>query len=165
VTDGIDTQQLQLRPCTEAEYTAFDARCRAEYSEEIARNMGVSAARAQAKSDADFAKLLPDGQRTADHEVLAIVDAAGELLGNLWMGYSDKLDGREAFGYDFWVRPELRGAGIGRRAMELAAEHAREQGAVRLALNVFGDNERAQHLYRSFGFEVTNVNMAMRLAD
>ena len=52
---------------------------------------------------------------------------------------------------------------LGRKAMEAAEQWAREQGATRMALNVFGDNVVAQSLYRRFGFEVTSVNMAKNL--
>jgi ribosomal protein S18 acetylase RimI-like enzyme len=144
-----------------AEYPTFLERSKREYVEEVAANTGMSEQSAQAKADGQYEELLPDGLATPDQHLFVIVDGDDEVVGELWIGLRD--EGREAFGYDFWVRPELRDQGIGRRTMELGAEAARELGAERLALNVFGDNERAVHLYRSFGFEVTNMNMAKRL--
>jgi len=73
--------------------------------------------------------------------------------------------GRQAEGHHFLgiVRPELRDGGIGRRAIQLAQAYARAHGANRLALNVFGDNARARHLYESYGFTVTSTNMVLHL--
>jgi len=152
--------EIGLRPLTEDEYPAFRARSHEDYVGEIQRNLGVSEAAAREKADADFERFLPDGLATVDHFLYAIT-ADGERVGELWVGLNRKADGIEAFGYDFWVRPDLRDAGIGRRAMQLAAAEAKELGAIRLALNVFGENERALHLYRSFGFEVGSINMVM----
>lgn len=156
-------EQLRLRPLSPDEYPAFLERSRREFAEEIAESMRVPAEAAWAKSEADFAQLLPDGLDTPGAHIYAIVDAEGGKVGELWLGLSDKAGLVEAFGYDFWVLPELRDRGIGRRAMELGAEEARRLGAARLALNVFADNERARHLYESFGFRPTSMNMALDL--
>jgi ribosomal protein S18 acetylase RimI-like enzyme len=163
MTHAIDLSLVALREATPAEFDAFMARCRADYIVFIGATVGVSVAVPEATADADDAKLLPEGRETRDHFMLAIVDGDGDVLGDIWLGLNRKVDGVEAFGYDFWIRPDLRDQGVGRRAMQLAADHARGLGAIRLALNVFGDNARAQHLYRSFGFHVTNVNMTMPL--
>lgn len=160
----LDLDRLHLRPMGAGDYPAFHDRSKREYAEELAANLGISAEAARAKADTSFADLLPDGLATADQHLFVIETADGQRVGELWLGLKEQPFGIEAFGYDFWVLPELRDRGIGRRAMQLGAEAARELGAARLALNVFGDNERAMHLYRSFGFRVTNVNMAMDLA-
>ena len=154
---------LALRPLTPEEFDVFRERSHREYAEEIAANFRVSQEAAEERSRTQLAELLPAGRATADNHFLAIVDGDDQLLGEIWMALKEQLGGIEAFGFDFWVRPELRDAGIGRRAMQLAAAYAKEHGAVRLALNVFGDNARARHLYESFGFHVTNTNMAMPL--
>jgi len=154
---------LHLRAISESEYARFFERSHREYAEEIARNARVSMEQALDKSTNDFAKLLPDGRATVDQHIFVIVDDADEVIGELWLGLSEKIDGREAFGFDFWVEPTLRDQGIGRRAMELAAAQARQLGANRLALSVFGGNPRARYLYESFGFTTTSTNMAMPL--
>jgi ribosomal protein S18 acetylase RimI-like enzyme len=161
----MDLDALQLRPMRSDDYPAFLERSKREYAEEIADNTGISPEQARAKSERTYEELLPDGLATPDQHLYVIVDGAGERVGELWLGIRDPLGVREAFGYDFWVLPELRDQGIGRRTMQLGVEAARELGATRLALNVFGDNERAMHLYRSFGFRVTNMNMAMSLDE
>ncbi|MCW2925246.1 MAG: family N-acetyltransferase [Thermoleophilia bacterium] len=159
------TTDVHLRPMRPDEFDRFHERSRREYIDEIAANGAGGRAAAEAKADRDLAELLPDGLASPDQHVYAIVAGDGDQVGELWLGLRGPEGDREAFGYDFWVRPELRGGGIGRRAMAAAAEEARRLGAVRLALNVFGDNARARHLYESFGFRVTSTNMAMRLAE
>ena len=51
------------------------------------------------------------------------------------------------------VRPELRGAGVGRRLLEAALESARADGAEHLFLEVAEDNLAARRLYAGRGFE------------
>lgn len=158
----MDRADITLRPMRPGEFDRFLERSRREFVEEVVANGAASPAAALAKADRTYAELLPDGLESPDQHLFTIVDG-DEVLGELWIGLRGEEGDREAFGYDFWVRPELRDAGIGRRAMSAAADEARRLGAVRLALNVFGDNARARHLYESFGFRVTNCNMAMPL--
>lgn len=63
------------------------------------------------------------------------------------------------------VPPAHRG-GTGRALLTCAAEEARALGASVLTLNVFSNNARAGHLYRSFGFAPVSEQsgkIAMRL--
>ncbi len=49
--------------------------------------------------------------------------------------------------------PEYRGMKLGEALMAKVIELAREMGAMRITLEVRVSNERAQNLYRKFGFE------------
>ncbi len=49
--------------------------------------------------------------------------------------------------------PECRGMKLGEALMAKVMELAREMGALRMTLEVRVSNERAQNLYRKFGFE------------
>lgn len=49
--------------------------------------------------------------------------------------------------------PEYRGLKLGEALMGKVMELAREMGALRVTLEVRVSNERAQNLYRKFGFE------------
>lgn len=49
--------------------------------------------------------------------------------------------------------PEFRGLKLGEALMGKVLELAREMGALRVTLEVRVSNERAQNLYRKFGFE------------
>ncbi|MFM8377130.1 MAG: GNAT family N-acetyltransferase [Phenylobacterium sp.] len=51
------------------------------------------------------------------------------------------------------VRPEARGAGVGRRLVEGALEAALAEGAASVFLEVAEDNPAARRLYEGLGFE------------
>ncbi|CAB3803038.1 Mycothiol acetyltransferase [Paraburkholderia caffeinitolerans] len=53
-----------------------------------------------------------------------------------------------------FVQPAYRRAGIARRLMERAIEHARASGVEQVQLTVGASNPRAQSLYRSLGFAI-----------
>lgn len=52
------------------------------------------------------------------------------------------------------LAPEWRGHGLARPLIRAAEALARDQGAERLTLNVYGDNEPARRAYESAGFFV-----------
>ena len=55
----------------------------------------------------------------------------------------------------FLVDPEFRGMGLGRRLMTLAMDYCREQGFKHVFLWTFSELYIARHLYRTFGFSLT----------
>lgn len=54
---------------------------------------------------------------------------------------------------DLFVLPDCRDKGTGRALMEAASQLAREHGVARLILMTQVENERAQHLYESLGWQ------------
>ena len=56
-----------------------------------------------------------------------------------------------------YVLATLKGQGLGRRLLDAAATAARERGATRLVLGVFGRNETAQAFYARLGFRQIGV--------
>jgi GNAT superfamily N-acetyltransferase len=79
----------------------------------------------------------------------AVVDAAGERVGAVWLGLRPPA---AAFVYDVHLRPEARGRGLGRAAMEAAAAWCRTQGIRVLGANVQGSNVAARAMYESLGY-------------
>ncbi|HET8528965.1 MAG TPA: GNAT family N-acetyltransferase [Gaiellaceae bacterium] len=59
-----------------------------------------------------------------------------------------------------YVRPEARGRGLARELMRAAAEHAREQGADVLELDVLEHNEAARQAYDRMGFTTVERRLA-----
>jgi GNAT superfamily N-acetyltransferase len=59
----------------------------------------------------------------------------------------------------FYVLPETRGQGVGRRLMEAAYAAMREAGASIVALEMVADNEVARRFYEQEGFTTTFVQM------
>ena len=69
---------------------------------------------------------------------------------------------------DLFVREEARGTGMGRALVEAVVELARERGSRRIELDANDQNEAAQALYRSLGFDAQDDryggrNLFMRL--
>lgn len=70
----------------------------------------------------------------------------------LTWGFDLEWGGRDAFLTELYVSPSWRGHGLGKRALALVQELAREQGARALHLMVRTDNTPALSLYLSEGF-------------
>jgi GNAT superfamily N-acetyltransferase len=54
--------------------------------------------------------------------------------------------------HDLAVLPAHRGQGIGRKLLERVEQRAREIGCCKLTLEVGTNNQRARHVYESFGY-------------
>jgi ribosomal protein S18 acetylase RimI-like enzyme len=61
-------------------------------------------------------------------------------------------DGLECYLAELYVKPELRGRGLGRAMMEKAMETARARGADWMDLGTSEDDVAARSLYESLGF-------------
>jgi GNAT superfamily N-acetyltransferase len=59
----------------------------------------------------------------------------------------------------FYVLPETRGQGVGRRLMEAAYAAMREAGISTVALEMVADNEVARRFYEQEGFTTTFIQM------
>jgi ribosomal protein S18 acetylase RimI-like enzyme len=70
----------------------------------------------------------------------------------LTLGYSVENGGMDGFIDDIYLIPERRGRGLGRKAVTLAVEAAKEVGIRALLLEVEAHNGRAYELYRKMGF-------------
>jgi ribosomal protein S18 acetylase RimI-like enzyme len=150
-----------VRRLREDEYDAFIARAMAFYVDDMVR-AGIERDVAQAKADKDLPQLLPDGLATPDHFMYAI-EHDGRFAGYLWLCNRDGELGHSLFVYAVEIDDELRGRGLGRAAMVFAEEEAQRLGIAKVALNVFGGNAAARHLYLSLGYEETAVHMEKRV--
>jgi GNAT superfamily N-acetyltransferase len=79
----------------------------------------------------------------------------GRAIGYLVVthGYSLEFSGRIVVVDEVYSVPEMRGQGIGARALALAEEHCRRQGIAALRLEVHHENRRALALYERTGYE------------
>ncbi|MGC1210993.1 MAG: GNAT family N-acetyltransferase [Micromonospora sp.] len=145
------------------EYETYTARRDMEYVQSLAEAMPVEAAREKARQDR--ARFLPDGLATERHRLLVAENATGEVVGHAWVGLEDPqtrtTDG--AWLHDLSVEEPYRRSGYGKLILAAVEAVAREAGAARLGLNVFGHNVPAISLYRAHGYEVTTQQMAKRL--
>lgn len=94
-----------------------------------------------------------------------ILEENGTLAGFfiLTLGYSVENGGTDGFIDDIYLLPALRGHGLGRKAVALAIEAAKEVGIRALLLEVEAHNERAYALYRKMGFDDTQRRLLRQI--
>lgn len=156
--------ELVLTPATDDELVQYIAAMKSSYLHSLMEEGQLSAAAAQANSDATWAGLVPDGVHPiAGNEILIARDVDGQRVGVLWM--SVRSTGGEDYGwiYDIEVDEAMRHRGYGRALMTSAEEWTRAKGLNSLQLNVFGGNTAARALYRSLGFVENAVQMSKSL--
>jgi ribosomal protein S18 acetylase RimI-like enzyme len=131
-----------------------------EYAADHIRSGQWSEQEGLTEAQKDVGRLLPAGRDSPGHFFFTIVsDAPGEKVGALWFA----LEPRGAFIYDLLVFERFRRRGFAEQAMRLLEQVAREKGARKLLLHVFGDNHGARQLYTKLGYAETNVLMAKPL--
>ncbi len=109
-------------------------------------------------------RLLPRGLATPGMRWYVARTPSDQVVGYLWLATepSDPRGGG-AWIYAIEVEPEWRGRGVGHRLLSAAEVEVRRLGATSIALNVFGENRVARHLYESSGYEVTSLQMRKSL--
>jgi GNAT superfamily N-acetyltransferase len=150
---------IVLRELADDELPAFLEAANAFYVADLVRHGGLTEDEAHEKARRDYAGLFPDGRRQAGHHILALELPDGTPAGHLW--FAER--GRTVWLYMVEVTSNLRGRGLGRLAMQEFEGRARELGAEKVALNVFGGNDVARGLYRSLGWAEEAVHMRKRL--
>jgi ribosomal protein S18 acetylase RimI-like enzyme len=132
------------------------------YAEDMVRDAGLEPERAAAKAAADFEQLFPGGRPSAG-QLVYVLEAEGEPVGNLWLCEREDSFQKGMFVYNIWIDEQYRGRGYGKEAMLLAEEEARRRGIDKISLNVFGGNTAARGLYSSLGYEENAISMSKRL--
>lgn len=95
-------------------------------------------------------EILVAGDRLAKAWLIDVEDVtAGYVV--ITMSFSIETGGRDGFIDEFFIKPELRNHGLGRRVLDLVDEEARMQGLGRMYLEVEHGN-RAIRLYRRAGY-------------
>jgi ribosomal protein S18 acetylase RimI-like enzyme len=115
---------------------------------------------ALARSQADFASLLPQGLATPDHHLFEILaHAGGPVVGVLWLALEARHGLRGAFVYDIEIHEPHRRQGHATRTFRALEALAVEMGASSVGLHVFAHNPGAQALYARLGYAVSGINM------
>jgi ribosomal protein S18 acetylase RimI-like enzyme len=153
---------VQLRPMSEDEFPAWLPRMRDAYAQAMIDDAGVSSEGAAEKAAADVEQLFP-GEKPASDQLVFVIEADGEAVGELWLMARDLMGHPSLFVYDVHVDEAQRGRGYGKAAMLLAEEEARQRGIDRVALNVFGRNTVARGLYTSLGYVENAIAMSKDL--
>ena len=104
--------------------------------------------------------VLEMDEQSASGAAVLVVDTGKEKLGGfVELSVRDRVDGSmsERVGYveGWYVEPELRGQGMGRRLIEAAERWTVAQGLTELASDVEWDNEGSLRAHAALGFEET----------
>ncbi|GAA2979611.1 GNAT family N-acetyltransferase [Streptomyces fulvorobeus] len=153
---------LVARPLSDDEFRQWETTAVTAYAQDWI-DRGVPADQALRKSEADHARLLPDGPASQGVRLHVLLHD-GEAVGHIWVARHEKTPGEwTGWVYDVEVREEFRGRGYGRALMLEAEGMALAAGVDRLGLHVFAANTPALRLYESLGYETTNHNLAKPL--
>ncbi|MEH1012294.1 GNAT family N-acetyltransferase [Micromonospora sp. CPCC 206060] len=154
---------VTLRAMRQDEYEDYRAGRDLEYVQSLAKTMPADAAMEKARQDR--ARFLPRGLATEHQRLLVAESATGQVVGFAWVGLEEPRSGTTdtAWLHDLKVEEPFRRSGYGRAILAAVEAVAREAGAARLGLNVFGANAPAIKLYQTCGYEVTAQQMAKRL--
>ncbi|MDM4721185.1 GNAT family N-acetyltransferase [Micromonospora sp. WMMA1363] len=152
-----------LRDMRQDEYDVYSEQQIREYVESLATTAPYEVSVEKARQDR--ATFLPRGLATEGHYLLVAENDAGQVVGSVWLGLADPRTGSTEMAWLFDIRVESahRRSGYGAAILGAAEALAREAGARRLGLNVFGDNAAAIALYERSGYQVTTQQMAKRL--
>lgn len=152
-----------LREMRQDEYDFYNDQRDREWVESMAGTLAPEAARDQARRGRE--QFLPQGLDTERHRLLVAENAAGQVVGSVWVGFEEPRTGstETAWLYDIRVDAAHRRSGYGTAILAAVEALARDAGALRLGLNVFGHNAAAIGLYEASGYEVTTQQMAKRL--
>src|SRR5919107_3379472 len=99
---------FRLEPMDEATYQAWRERTTRLYAEEKVSVGNWAAADAEELSAQEFERLLPQGRATPGQEIRAMVNDAGDRVGQTWFKIEDRDPGRVVFIYDIEVSPDHR---------------------------------------------------------
>jgi len=156
------TSAVRLVPMDATTYEDFRARLVREYAADKVAAGNWPAEGSLERSEIEMRELLTGGLETDGHWLWTIEDETGRDVGNLWVG-PHSTDRESVYILDIEVRPEVRGRGMGRAALDALEAWARDAGYRRIGLQVFGSNDVARRLYTRAGYVETNVLMEKHL--
>jgi len=149
---------ITVRPLRDDEFGPWLQAAQAGYEESMRVHGGIGAEAARRRAAADVEALFPDG-KPLEGQLIYVLEADGERVGDLWLAERDGEEARMLFVYGVEIDARYRGRGYGRAAMVFAEEEAKRRGVAGVALNVFGGNQVARGLYRSLGYAEVGVYM------
>ncbi|MFT6925220.1 MAG: ribosomal protein S18 acetylase RimI-like enzyme [Psychromonas sp.] len=156
---------IKLRKMKVEEYPAYCDYFIADYSREIVQNYGHSIEVATDLAHQDLIKCFPNGLENNEHDLLCIEIQAGDglkVIGYLW--HSIKSSDASTFIYDFYIDPEYRGNGYGKKAIGQLEKLLISADINQIKLRVAYHNQRAFALYQEVGFIISGYNMSKKIA-
>lgn len=116
----------------------------------------------EAQTDPPLTKAFPLDDELGDERIWEhglAAEEAGAIVGFLAL-HHEPWNGRMAI-WHFYVSPERRGMGLGRRLLDAAEAYARSRGARCLWLETSSVNEPAIQFYRRAGFTLCGLDTSL----
>lgn len=155
---------IELVPMNDQEFVQFREFSKREFAQEKIAAGEWKQEEAEERAEESFQRYLPNGQHTEGAFIYHICNSQNQQhVGYLWLNVMDAPAGRMAFIYDIMVYEQYQGKGYGQQTMQALEQVAREQGAKRIGLHVFGHNDRALHVYQKAGYVITDYQMSKTL--
>jgi RimJ/RimL family protein N-acetyltransferase len=132
-----------------------------DYAADKVRASVWSPEESEDKASKEIEGLLPEGTATPGHFLYAVRDESIPAeVGMVWISPRDSGGGRSLWIYDIVVHDRFRRRGYASRILHLVEDKARQLGAERVELHVFGHNHGARALYENTGFKPTSIIMS-----
>jgi len=155
---------IELQPMSGDTFEERMRRSKRRLAEERARIKGTAIADEERSLDAMMAQLLPDGVETPGQAFRTIVAVeTGASVGFVWYGTMPGRTPGTRFLFDIEIDLAHRRRGYAFAALRAVIGALRTDGALRLDLEVRGENAAARALYAKLGFRATNVQMSVPL--
>ena len=155
------TETVKLIVLDGASYLKYREKLVRDYALDKIRAGVWSQAESESRAVQELDELLPDGPSPRDHFLYSIRNCSIPAeVGIVWFAVRDSGVGRSLWIYDIIIHEKFRRRGYARRTLELVEEKARELGASKVELHVFGHNDGARALYEQMGYGVTSITMA-----
>jgi RimJ/RimL family protein N-acetyltransferase len=147
----------------EPEYAKWRESAIREHAADLVRAGYGEEERSTENSEKELSSILLDGLKTSGQYICSVVDERdSQQVGVIWYGeFPRRKD--TIFIYDIRIDERFRGRGYGAAALRLVEDRARELDKKRIALHVFGHNQRARKLYEELGYKPTSISMAKNL--
>lgn len=152
------TEGLELRELDAISFDEFMSKLKKRYVADQMEGNHLSETEAIEFTESQWASILPAGRLSNGHHFFDLIEpSSGERVGSTWV-FVDQTN-RSSFIYELFLESSSRGKGLGRMALHTIEDFAKSEGSSSLGLNVFASNDRAESLYRSFGFLEVSTDM------
>ena len=98
--------------------------------------------------------------RPTENDLWYSILSERQCVGFIWIQLHSRK--KEAFIYDFYIEPDYRSKGLGRRTLESGIDLMKKRFVEKVNLCVFHDNSVARKLYSSLGFKETDFSPERR---
>lgn len=146
---------IHLTKMTPKEYQHYLLTAIKDYANDKVKNGTWNAGESFEQAKKVFQELLPQGVATPTH-FLYTVKSEDRPIGYTWFLCNNT---KEAFIYDIVIFEEFQNKGYGTLTMKLLEQKAKNLGAKKISLHVFGSNQRALHVYQKVGYQITDYNL------